>query len=783
MKPNLNRLSSLYNNDLDAQQRAFCDRYADDTSFQTYLSTKLYFDIPATINYLLLVEKEVSPKNMPAFFIQLQNQQAQANKEAEAIRSCPEKANYWTSILCPPEGNGLTNPKDLKIIDQLCRQLSKNQHDANAMLVAFFMRLLEAKQALSANQLNSNKSVEDALNELPDNWYAEPWYYTYVQYFGTDEKGKGNFKTLAKMLDYLEGIGIYNIYILPHYESPNGDAGYDISDYRPAKAYGGLKQFKAFIKAATLRGFRVATDLVFNHTSAQHKWFLNALDGNSQYYDYYLKCPAEWDQLALEQVLKDEGGDFFLYLPEKDKNGQLVTSKRILIFPDVDKTLWLKKQVKGLDEPALFYREFYPFQVDLDLQNPKVIDELFRFLGEEISLGVLGKRTDAIAHWIKKPGTNAKDLPETYALQMLIKQFLKHISPKTIILPEVVTDSLNLKGYAGEPTTINGQKTTTGGDALLDFQLQGMLREMLYFQKTTPFWTQVHERGEEGTNTSVPLVPIEHHDETYMGFFQEIEAMRGYIKGSYTYQHPNEGTVLSRRGLVYKNGMSGGARYAECLNQDVRRMAMAFFCLYLMPATPVLYYGTEIMATNQWDHMKKRQKAQFADLQKLLGDSIVGPGKAIDFEKCEDPRELQRGPIMAQTFFDALSNNHPVLKVIRAMNGLRHSYPALRSFELSHLDTYDAAILGMVRFAEKSNEKPVIALVNLSERPLEAQIPVWQLWEKLPQVNPTFTEILHLNGDGPNHAELNEETSKIQLNWGEFVKVPMPAYSFRLWTI
>ncbi|MCB0644569.1 MAG: hypothetical protein KDC44_23155, partial [Phaeodactylibacter sp.] len=592
------------------------------------------------------------------------------------------------------------------------------------------------------------------------------------------------FKTLTRMLDYLEALGIYNLYILPHYESPNGDAGYDISDYRPAKAFGGMPAFKAFIKAATLRGFRVATDLVFNHTSAQHEWFLKALKGNSQYFDYYLKCPRHWDQLPLNEMLRDEAGDLYLYLPEKDENGAAVTSKRILIFPDVDQTLWLKQEVAGLDEPALFYREFYPFQVDLDLQNPKVIDELFRFLGEEISLGVLGKRTDAIAHWVKKPGTNAKDLPETYALQKLIKQFLKHISPKTIVLPEVVTDSLALKGYAGEATRIKGLPTTTGGDALLDFQLQGMLREMLYFQKTTPFWTQVHERGEEGTNTAVPLLPIEHHDETYMGFFQELEAMRDYIKDRYIYLDPKKGYASAQRGIIYKNGMSGGARYAECLNRDERRIATAFFCLYLMPATPVIYYGTEIGAVNQWTQMHERQQAQFDSLHNLLGPELVGPGKAIDFEKCEDPRELQRGPIAEHVFFSALDQGYPAIAVLQALNALRHQWSALRNFKLTHLDTGHESLLAMVRYPDFGvEESPLLGLANLSEQALEMQIPAWQFWERLPQSKGTFRELLSQEGPSPIEAKVVVEEKTVQPTWGELVRIHMPPYSFKLWAL
>ncbi len=776
----------------DRQQQQFYERYQADSFFQSLLSSKTFFERAHFIDYCYLVELErkkstpaATVKAMNAFFKSLLEERARVQVEAELIKTCFAIPNKWSAQLHIDQNESLTTQEDIKTIEQLCQDLAKNKEDANAIFVSFFSRLIQGKRALHKNKFDGEHTIEKALEELPDDWYQEPWYYIYVQYFGTDEKGKGTFSSLIRMLDYLEALNINNIYILPHYESPNGDAGYDVSDYKPAKILGGEKQFKEFIKTAVKRGFRVATDLVFNHTSADHPWFLAALEGKSQYFDYFLKCPANWNDLNIDEIRKDEDGDIFLYLPEKDDKGNPVVSKRILIFPDVDQTLWLKKRVRGLEKDVLFYREFYPFQVDLDLQNPKVIDELFNMLQEEISLGILGKRTDAIAHWIKKPGTNAKDLTETYALQMLIKQFLKHLSSKTIILPEVVTTSKKLKEYAGKATTINGHTTTAGGDALLDFQLQGMLREMMYFQKTTPFWSQVHERGEEGVNTSAPLIPIEHHDETYMGFIQELEAMRDYIASDYTYRDENDNEIIARRGIIYKNGMSGGARYADCLNRDVRRIGTAFFCLYMMPATPVIYYGSEIGAVNQWYQMEKRQKEQYETLQKLLGEEVVGPGKAITFEKCEDPRELQRGPIAAKDFYAALEQGYPALKVVQALSNMRRTKSALRSYNFADVDTWHESILGMIRFPEWRGEpdKPILVLANLSERPLTAQVPFTQVQRKTLHSRIVLKEIFRLEGDSPRQASVTLEEKIIEPEYAEFLFFDLKPYSAVLFEV
>lgn len=765
--------------ELDAEQISLYHRYADQPDFLQILDTYFYYELPHLLDYFRL--QEVRQGDLKPLFLQQIEAWLHDQEEAKALRAAFQKENDASHPY-----RALSTPDDLKKIDTLCRELARRPRDADAILLAFFRFLAQARQQIEQHTLPDGRSLEVVMKELPNDWYQAPWYYLYVSYFGTDQEGQGGFDQLRKMLNYLEALGVKNLYILPHYETPDGDAGYDISAYEPAERYGGQTAFQRFMDEAISRGFRVATDLVFNHCSVEHNWFQRALEGDPQYFNYFLKCPAQWDLLSIPDILRDEAGDLYLYLPEKDETGKPVVSKRILIFPDVDQTLWLKQKVAILEKEVLFYREFYPFQVDMDIQEPGVVEELFRFLADELSTGILGKRTDAIAHWVKQPGTDAKNLPQTYALQKLIKQFLKHINPRSIILPEVVTTSKLLKGYAGEPTIINGSTTTSGGDALLDFQLQGMLREMLYFQKTTPFWTQVYQLGTAETNTSVSLVPIEHHDETYMGFIKELEAMRYYLSDTYTYLDENQEYQEVRRGIIYKNGMSAGARYADALNRDARRIANAFFCLYLMPGTPVIYYGTEIGAPNQWKQMEQRQAEQYQTLLRLLGPDRVGPRRTIRYEDCRDPRELQRGPIEADTFYQALKNNYPAIELISQLNFLRKRHAALRSHQLAPIDTFDERLLGMLRLQEGPEGKdnyPMLALSNLSEQDLSAQIPFDQLQNRLSCSRIKMVEKLRLEGSTPQSAAVRMGKHRFDPGQPEYLEIALPAYSALLFEL
>ncbi|HLS27050.1 MAG TPA: alpha-amylase family glycosyl hydrolase [Opitutales bacterium] len=109
-------------------------------------------------------------------------------------------------------------------------------------------------------------------------------------YMDGDGDGAGDFIGLTKRLDYIAGLGVTCIWLLPFYPTPNRDNGYDISDYYGVNPrVGTLGDFVCFLREATDRGIKVIVDLVINHTSDQHPWFQAAhSDRNSPYRDFYV---------------------------------------------------------------------------------------------------------------------------------------------------------------------------------------------------------------------------------------------------------------------------------------------------------------------------------------------------------------------------------------------------------------------------------------------------------------------------------------------------------------
>src|SRR5436853_1107662 len=127
---------------------------------------------------------------------------------------------------------------------------------------------------------------------ISDLWYKNAVIYNcdVRTYLDADGDGIGDFRGLARRLDYLAGLGITALWLMPFYASPDRDDGYDVSDYYAVDPrYGTLGEFVEFTHAAAQRGIRVIIDLVINHTSNEHQWFKEARrDPNSKYRDWYV---------------------------------------------------------------------------------------------------------------------------------------------------------------------------------------------------------------------------------------------------------------------------------------------------------------------------------------------------------------------------------------------------------------------------------------------------------------------------------------------------------------
>jgi oligo-1,6-glucosidase len=127
-------------------------------------------------------------------------------------------------------------------------------------------------------------------NTFPAWWKEAVFYQVYPRSFkDTNGDGIGDIRGIIEKLDYLKSLGIDAIWINPHYDSPNTDNGYDISNYQQImKEYGTMADFDTLIAEMKKRNMRLMIDVVINHTSDRHPWFIQSKSGkNNPYRDYY----------------------------------------------------------------------------------------------------------------------------------------------------------------------------------------------------------------------------------------------------------------------------------------------------------------------------------------------------------------------------------------------------------------------------------------------------------------------------------------------------------------
>ena len=242
---------------------------------------------------------------------------------------------------------------------------------------------------------------------INDLWYKNAVIYclSVGTYMDANGDGVGDFAGLMRRLDYLHGLGVTAIWLMPFQVSPCKDDGYDVADYYNVDPrYGTLGDFVEFTHAAQQRGIRVLIDLVVNHTSNEHQWFKEARrDPNSKYRDWYV-----WSKKK----------------PPHANTG--------MVFPGVQKTTWTYDS----EAKAYYFHRFYDFQPDLNTSNPEVQAEILKIMGFWIQQGVSGFRMDAVPFIISTKGANVRKPKEQFDMLRVFREFLQWRQGDCIILAE-----------------------------------------------------------------------------------------------------------------------------------------------------------------------------------------------------------------------------------------------------------------------------------------------------------------------------------------------------------
>ena len=238
--------------------------------------------------------------------------------------------------------------------------------------------------------------------------------------------GVGDLKGVESKLDYLSHLGVGSIYLSPVFKSPDKDNGFDVSDYKAIDPrYGTLEDFKALLAAIHEKGMKLIIDFIPNQTSDQHEWFQKSIANEEPYNDYYVWVSFSifrWHQTVI-------GSNYFCthqpFLQADGKGGGAPSNWKTIL--DETKSAWTKNSQRG----QYYLHQFSAEQPDLNLRNPKVVEELEGVLKFWVGLGVDGFRVDSVGNFFEdadlgnnddlKTMKNTFNLPGDEVLELLKK--------------------------------------------------------------------------------------------------------------------------------------------------------------------------------------------------------------------------------------------------------------------------------------------------------------------------------------------------------------------------
>ena len=499
-----------------------------------------------------------------------------------------------------------------------------------------------------------------------DLWWKNAVVYcldpeTFLDY---DGDGSGDLVGLTERVDYLAGMGVSCIWLMPFYPTPNRDDGYDVTDYYSVDPkLGSLGDFVAFVRTARDRGIRIIVDLVVNHTSNRHPWFQAARRSpNSRFRDYY--------------VWVDD--------PPK-------TAKPDVVFPDAEDSIWAYDDRAG----QWYLHHFYSHQPDLNIANPDVRDEIAKIAGFWLEVGVDGFRVDAVPFMIEMDETGGApaDLDPHKVLRDL-RRFMSRRHGSSVMLGEVNLPAKPLRKFFGDAEGDELQM-------LFDFPLMQATYLAFARESAAPIRRALARR---------PAIPEEsqwavflrNHDELTLDQLSDKE--RAEVFAAFG---PDESMQLFGRGLR--------RRLPSMLNGDAARLRLAYSLLLSMPGTPVIFYGEEIGMGENLDvpgRLSVRTPMQWTD-EKNAGFSAAAPGRL--------PRPIPDGQFGPLAVNVASQRRDPdsLLNWFEAMIRRRRECPEWGFGTLTVLDTSDDAVL-----AHRCdwNASALVAIHNLSSAPCEVRV-------------------------------------------------------------
>ncbi len=373
------------------------------------------------------------------------------------------------------------------------------------------------------------------------NWYQNAVFYEILVrgFYDANGDGTGDLAGVTSKLDYLEWLGVDCLWLLPFYQSPLRDGGYDISDFWTVlPEYGDLADAVELVEEAHRRGIRIIADLVMNHTSDQHPWFQESRQGtNNAKSDWYV-----W----------------------RDNDDEYLDAR--VIFVDTEKSNWTFDAQRG----QYYWHRFFAHQPDLNYANPEVADTMIDVCRYWLDIGLDGFRLDAVPYLFERDGTNCENLPETHEYLRRLRKEVDALYPGRVLLAEANQWPEDVVSYFGD-----------GDECQMCFHFPVMPRMFMAVRREQRYpISEILARTPEIPPGCQWGIFLRNHDELTLEMVSDEE--RDYMWAEYA-KDPR-----------MKRNIGIGRRLAPLVDNDRRVAELLHALLFSFPGSPILYYGDEI---------------------------------------------------------------------------------------------------------------------------------------------------------------------------------------------
>ena len=487
-------------------------------------------------------------------------------------------------------------------------------------------------------------------------WYKDAVIYElHVRAFkDSNGDGIGDFPGLIQKMDYLQGLGVTCLWLLPFFPSPLKDDGYDIADYMGVHPmYGTIEDFRAVLAAAHERDLQVMIELVVNHTSDQHPWFQAARQAppGSVERDFYVWSDTE----------------------EKYKDARI-------IFSDTERSNWTWDPVAK----QYFWHRFFSHQPDLNYDNPRVVAEVLKVMCYWLDMGVDALRVDAIPYLVERDGTSCENLPETHEVIKTLRREIDADYSSRVLLAEANQWPTDVLPYFGK-----------GDECHMAFHFPLMPRiYMALRQEDRLPITDIIQQTPDIPDTCQWGLFLRNHDELTLEMVTKDE--RDYMYIAYSADPRMRINLGIRR------------RLAPLVDNNRRRIELLNSLLLSFPGTPIIYYGDEIgMGDNIYlgDRNGVRTPMQW-NADRNAGFSTATPARLYSPVIMDPVLGYEAVNVEAQQ-----GDSSSLLSWMRNMIALRKLFSVFGRGNIEFLNPTNRKVLAYLR---TYGEEQVLCVANLS---------------------------------------------------------------------